>query len=166
MIYFLLPTLFSLLIPTPKPKCQKWKTEKLKKMTSPLGRRAKPSVCVRWTKKYLKYFWQYAQKCLTLPHITIKPTLMTHAGHKAYKKVDQLSHRACHSVWQNWFLMFMKKQRLMKAILGRAWDGICRGYGGSFSRNRPNGYTRYGFYQRIGYGTETYNTRIYYRTAA
>ena len=30
MIYFLSPTLFSLLIPTPKPKCQKWKSEKLK----------------------------------------------------------------------------------------------------------------------------------------
>ena len=43
----------------------------------------------------------------------------------------------------------------MKAILGRAWYGICRDYGGSFTRNGPNGYTRYGLYQGIDYAKET-----------
>ena len=37
--------------------------------------------------------WVISCRCreiyISLPHITIKSTLMTHAGHRAYKKVDQ-----------------------------------------------------------------------------
>ena len=42
--------------------------------------------------------WGISCRCreiyISLPHITIKSTLMTHAGHRAYKKVDQ-KNRPC-----------------------------------------------------------------------
>ena len=44
-------------------------------------------------KQSVEYCEELRERCreiyISLPHITIKSTLMTHAGHKAYKKVDQ-----------------------------------------------------------------------------
>ena len=46
--------------------------------------------------------WGISCRCreiyISLPHITIKSTLMTHAGHRAYKKVDQ-KNRPCDLRW-------------------------------------------------------------------
>ena len=43
--------------------------------------------------------WVISCRCreiyISLPHITIKSTLMTHAGHRAYKKVDQRNRILC-----------------------------------------------------------------------